>query len=113
MVEDAARQREKTWLLEERIRLLSEKVCCFSRGLERKEKKQETVFMEVADVKWKIHECKQFIEKVRTSSKQMQTTKEQRQKELAVLGKRNESACSSRKGLQEDIIRLTNYSKSS
>ncbi|ODN03277.1 hypothetical protein Ocin01_03389 [Orchesella cincta] len=107
--DEESRQREKNWLMEERIRSMTEKLCCMSRALERREKKQESLFTDVAEAKWKLQEAKQLVEKLKLAKENFESKTSMHKQGLEKLDGWQSNITSHRQQIREEIKLLQSY----
>ncbi|CAL8127246.1 unnamed protein product [Orchesella dallaii] len=107
--DEVSRQQEKSHLLEERLCMVTEKLCCMTRALERREKTQDSLYTDIAEVKWKLHEATLLVEKLKRDKENFQNKSLMRRQEIEKMDGWESEMASQRQEIQEHIKLLKIY----
>lgn len=87
---------------------MTEKIACIQHCLERKEKKQEIILMEVTELQWKFQDAESILEQSEKAYGEMQSKVQLSKEELSSFDSQVEQA---QQQLLEETDHLTNLSR--
>lgn len=99
------------WLMEERVRLITEKLACVSFANGRKEKKSDKLFAELSDVKWKFEEGKKTAMNMKENCLKWKSELQKRKEQLSDLTNEPEEVRNWYRELVEETSQLKQISR--